>query len=240
MLIVDDDEDCLVALPETLRLRLDPIMVKTTRSSEEALKLIEAEDYDVITSEIRMPKVSGLTLAKAVQARRPSTPMILITGDVDMALAVQALDTGAYDFMRKPIDPVELVLAVRGALEVNYLRRHIAEIEQRLVRQSAFLKNNTASKGLPRYRAGSTVASSRNLDHFERSREIIERLHQLAKILQQQIEGGMLVNQRVQKLLSQRVAADLERRRQKWLKTYSVYQTLLASFKPRHSSQETE
>jgi FixJ family two-component response regulator len=240
MLIVDDDEDCLVALPETLRLRLDPIMVKTTCSSEEALKLIGAEDYDVITSEIRMPKVSGLTLAKAVQERRPSTPVILITGDVDMALAVQALDTGAYDFMRKPIDPVELVLAVRGALEVNYLRRHIAEIEQRLVRQNAFLRNNTASKVLPRYRACSTAASAGSLDYLDRSREITERLNRLAEIIKQQIEGGMLVNQKVQKLLSQRVAADLERRRQKWLKTYSAYQTLLASFKPPASSQETE
>ena len=95
ILIVDDDTALLQALPHTLALRISGVQVDTSASAQGALELIQAHDYDVIVTDIKMPEMDGLALLAQVQALRPETPTLLITGHGDHQLAIQALRGGA-------------------------------------------------------------------------------------------------------------------------------------------------
>src|SRR5438132_837613 len=104
VLLVDDDRALLQALPEALRLRMSGVVVDTADSAAAALDRIAARDYDAIVTDIKMPGMDGLALLAEIRERRPDTPVLIITGHNDPALAIQALRNGAYDFIAKPID----------------------------------------------------------------------------------------------------------------------------------------
>src|SRR5258708_15520337 len=104
VLIVDDDPALLQALPHALRLRMAEVTVDTAESAATALKLIVDRDYDAIVTDIKMPGMDGLELVAEIRARFPETPILVITGHGEHALAINALRGGAYDFIQKPID----------------------------------------------------------------------------------------------------------------------------------------
>jgi DNA-binding NtrC family response regulator len=118
VLIVDDDAALLEALPETLRLRLPSITVETCSDGFAAIERIEANDYQVIISDLRMPALSGLELLQHAARLRPNTPFILLTGHGDTTVAAQALAMGAYLFVEKPLDREAFVAAVEQATVV--------------------------------------------------------------------------------------------------------------------------
>jgi DNA-binding NtrC family response regulator len=119
VLIVDDDPALLEALPEAVRLRLDPIDVDTCDSAGAALERIDARDYDAIVTDIKMPGMDGLALLAEIRQRRPSTPTLLITGHGEEDLAARALAGGAYDYISKPIDRDRFIESLRGAIEMR-------------------------------------------------------------------------------------------------------------------------
>src|SRR5258708_2689252 len=88
------------------------------------LDLVEHE-YDAIVSDIKMPGMDGLPLLAKIQALRPETPTLLITGHGEHDLAIQALRGGAYDFIQKPIDRDYVVAALRRAIQTHQLRRQV-------------------------------------------------------------------------------------------------------------------
>lgn len=78
--------------------------VTTAHEGVEALRQIDsAEPVDVILSDIRMPRMNGLDLLRAVRMRRPGTPVILMTGHGDEDVAATALQEGAQDYLKKPV-----------------------------------------------------------------------------------------------------------------------------------------
>jgi signal transduction histidine kinase len=128
ILIVDDDTALLQALPQTVSLRMVKVQVDTSDSAPGALELIQEHDYDVIVSDIKMPGMDGLALLAKIQALRPETPTLLITGHGEHQLAIQALRGGAYDYIQKPIDRDELVASLHRALQTRRLRRQVKEL----------------------------------------------------------------------------------------------------------------
>src|SRR5260370_15473296 len=127
MLLVDDEVKLLKALPQALDLRIDGVGVDTCDSAPEALKQIQEHEYDAIVSDIKMPGMDGLTLLAQIQALRPETPTLLITGHGEHDLALQALRGGAYDFIQKPIDRDYVVAALRRAIQTHQLRRQVRD-----------------------------------------------------------------------------------------------------------------
>ena len=127
ILLVDDDVTLLQALPQALHLRIDGVGVDTCDSALEALRQIQEYEYDAIVSDIKMPGMDGLTLLAKIQALRPETPTLLITGHGEHDLAIQALRGGAYDFIQKPIDRDYMVAALRRAIQMHQLRRQVRE-----------------------------------------------------------------------------------------------------------------
>src|SRR5258708_17700230 len=125
ILIVDDDTALLQALPHTLALRISGVQVDTSASAQGALELIQEHDYDVIVTDIKMPEMDGLALLAQIQALRPETPTLLITGHGDHQLAIQALLGGAYDSIQKPPDRADGVASVQRAIQTHQLRSQV-------------------------------------------------------------------------------------------------------------------
>ena len=141
ILIVDDDPALLEALPEALRLRMEELSVETCDSAPAALSKIAAEDYDVIVTDIKMPGMDGLALLEEIQALRPDTPTILITGHGEHDLAVQALRRGAYDYIQKPIDRDYFTASLARAIEKRGLARRVELQRLELERHSHVLEH---------------------------------------------------------------------------------------------------
>ena len=134
VLIVDDDAALLQALPEALRLRMREVTVDTADSAAAALDRIAARDYDAIVTDIKMPGMDGLTLLAEIRGRRPDTPILMITGHGEDALAIQALRGGAYDFIPKPIDRDDFVAALYRAIRARASNRRVKDRQLALER----------------------------------------------------------------------------------------------------------
>src|SRR2546422_1714458 len=123
VLVVDDDPALLAALPEALRLRMAGVTVDTADSGAAALDRIAAREYEAIVIDVKMPGMDGLALLAEIRARRPDTPVLMITVHGEHALAIQALRGGAYDFIQKPIDRDHFVAALSRAMRAHALNR---------------------------------------------------------------------------------------------------------------------
>jgi DNA-binding NtrC family response regulator len=134
VLIVDDDPALLAALPEALRLRMAGVTVDNADSGAAALDRIAARDYDAIVIDVKMPGMDGLALLAEIRARRPDTPVLMITGHGEHALAIQALRGGAYDFIQKPIDRDHFVAALSRAMRAHALNRRVKDRQVALER----------------------------------------------------------------------------------------------------------
>src|SRR5712664_867903 len=134
VLLVDDDLALLQALPEALRLRMNGVTVDTADSATAALDRIAARDYDAIVTDIKMPGMDGFALLAEIRTQRPDTPTLMITGHGENDLVLQALRSGAYDFIPKPIDRDYFVASLRRAIQTQELSRRVKEQQLALER----------------------------------------------------------------------------------------------------------
>jgi PAS domain S-box-containing protein len=141
ILIVDDDEALLEALPAALRLRMDGIQIDTCQSAFAALKRLKETDYDAVVSDIKLPGMDGLALMTEIKELRPGTPTLLITGHGEHDLAVQALRGGAYDFVQKPIDRDYFVASLERAIQMRRLDRRVEQQRIELERHARVLQH---------------------------------------------------------------------------------------------------
>jgi two-component system response regulator FixJ len=122
--LIEDDEPVLRSL--TLLLESRGIAVRGYRSAENFLADAQATPLQCIVTDIRMPGMSGLELQRELKARDAAVPVILITGHGDVAMAVQAIKNGAFDFIEKPLDDNRLIASIAQAVE----RGQRARVEQ--------------------------------------------------------------------------------------------------------------
>jgi len=105
--------------------------------AETALANIDTEKTAVIISDIMMPGISGLELLQQAREIDADIPIILITGQGDIATAVQAMRDGAYDFVEKPFAPDSLIEVVRKAFDRRQLFLENRNLKMELAMQSA-------------------------------------------------------------------------------------------------------
>jgi signal transduction histidine kinase len=141
ILIVDDDEALLEALPEALRMRMNGIQIDTSQTAPTALELIRDIDYDAVVSDIKLPGMDGLALLTEINELRPGTPTLLITGHGEHDLAVQALRGGAFDFVQKPIDRDYFVASLERAIRMRRLDRQVHQQRVELERHARVLQH---------------------------------------------------------------------------------------------------
>src|SRR5690554_4678276 len=119
VILLDDDEHLRTALEQTFDLA--GMAVQAFASAEGLLAALPADWNGVIISDIRMPGMDGMQLLEQVRELDAQLPVLLITGHGDVPLAVEAMRSGAYDFLQKPFANDQLLERVRRAQEVRQL-----------------------------------------------------------------------------------------------------------------------
>jgi len=129
ILVVDDEPIILKSMDAMLR--AEGYTVALARSAEEAVDKIGAQPFDLVLTDVAMPGMSGIDLIKQVRARTPDTVMIMITGYGNIEDAVTCIKLGAYDYLTKPLNDIDVKLAIERSLEQRRLR-----IENKNLRRS--------------------------------------------------------------------------------------------------------
>ncbi len=114
VLVVDDDPAVRKSIDRVLTSK--GYAVITAENGEEALRKLNEGKYDLVYTDIRMPGISGLELAEQVKARKPWTPVVIITGYGTDAAEARAKAAGVSSFVHKPLSPAMIEDSARDAL----------------------------------------------------------------------------------------------------------------------------
>ena len=131
ILIVDDEETVMLTIQGVLE--LDGHDVTASTSAETALQLIRTQHFDVMLTDLRMDGMNGIDLLKELHIVAPDSAVIVLTGYASLDTAVEAMREGAYDYLVKPCDVLELRTTVTRGLErarlAAQLRQRLEELE---------------------------------------------------------------------------------------------------------------
>jgi len=119
ILVIDDENSIRRSLKEILE--FENHTVDEAEDGEAGYNMALKNNYDVILSDIKMPKLDGLELLQKLTESAVSSSIIMMSGHGSIETAVSALKSGAYDYLAKPIDLNRLLVTVRNALEKNSL-----------------------------------------------------------------------------------------------------------------------
>jgi len=130
LLLVDDDPNTLASLSRAFRLAGHEATV--CDNAGRALELLRTESFDLILSDVVMPGKSGLELLEDLKKAGVKTPVVLISGQANIEMAVRATKLGALDFLEKPLSTDKLLVTVENALRLSQLEDENRELRQRL------------------------------------------------------------------------------------------------------------
>ena len=130
ILVVDDEKNIREGLAEALG--AEGYRVVTAADGDEGLGLVEAGGVDLVITDLKMPRLSGGELLRRVAGRYPGLPVIVLTGHGTIEDAVQAMRSGAFDFLTKPVNLDHLSLLAKRALETRELARKNRELEDEI------------------------------------------------------------------------------------------------------------
>ena len=143
VLIVDDDE-AVVALVSTI---LKPVFpLRAVQSASEALRILEQQTFHVLLTDQMMPEMHGTRLIQAAKNIQPWIVGLIMTGYGSKDTAVEALKSGAYDFLEKPFGPEELVRTVRRAWNTLHAELSNRSLLRRLQAANAALEAEVAER----------------------------------------------------------------------------------------------
>ena len=116
VLLVDDEKDFVESLAERLQLR--DFNVATALSGDEAIKLVEENDFDVIVLDVRMPGKDGVETLKEIKNIEQLSQVIMLTGHATVKTAIEGMKNGAFDYLMKPTDTDELIEMINNAYQL--------------------------------------------------------------------------------------------------------------------------
>lgn len=121
ILVVDDEPSIRKVLQA--HLSREGYEVTVAQDGADAIRQLEEQDFQLVISDLKMPKVGGLELLAYLRTHQPAVPMIIVTAHATIDAAVDALKLGAQDFISKPFDLAELRSSVEKALRTERARR---------------------------------------------------------------------------------------------------------------------
>jgi two-component system, NtrC family, nitrogen regulation response regulator NtrX len=130
LLLVDDDANTLASLSRAFRLAGHEATV--CDNANRAVDLLRSEKFDLIFSDVVMPGKSGLEFLEEIKKAGVKAPVILISGQANIEMAVRATKLGALDFLEKPLSTDKLLVTVENALRLTRLEDENRELKRRL------------------------------------------------------------------------------------------------------------
>lgn len=131
-ILVVDDEKSIVKLCKRI-LEKEGYRVVGTEDPERAISFLDKGDFDLVISDIRMPKMDGLTFLSNVENKLPDIPLIFISGYVNMEMVLKAMREGASGFILKPFTKKELLSVVEKVLNFDRVRRENVRLKSLVI-----------------------------------------------------------------------------------------------------------
>src|SRR6266545_3390666 len=158
ILLVEDEAPSREAL--SLLLQAKGYLVTGIGMGRDALKLLAAERFDIVITDLFLPDLNGIDILKEVKSLSPGVEVILITGHASAETAVQAMKEGAFDYITKPLNLEELRMIIDKALE-----------KKRLLNENFYLKKQLRDK----YEFANIIGNSPAMQKvFNRMKRIIK------------------------------------------------------------------
>ena len=132
ILIIDDDANTLASLARAFRLANHEATV--CDNAARGLEIAKAERFDLILSDVVMPGKDGITLLEELKGAGVSAPVVMMSGQATIEMAVKATRLGAIDFLEKPVSTEKLLLTVDNALRLRHLEDENRDLKRRLGR----------------------------------------------------------------------------------------------------------
>lgn len=126
ILIVDDDSNICESLKDILTFEGFGCVI--AKDGKEALEIINQQKVDLMLLDIRLPRIDGMDVLKESIAEHSYLPVVMISGQGTIQLAVESTKLGAYDFLEKPLDAERVLITVRNALLTKKLRSERDEL----------------------------------------------------------------------------------------------------------------
>jgi two-component system response regulator HydG len=138
ILVVDDEQSHRIMLKAVLT--KEGYDISEADDGISAVKAVESESFDLILMDIRMTDMDGIEAMGQIKKMSPSIPIIMMTAYASIKTAVEALKSGAYDYLTKPLDIDELKILVKKALEHYRLQEENVFLKERLADRFDFSK----------------------------------------------------------------------------------------------------
>jgi DNA-binding NtrC family response regulator len=130
ILIVDDEESMCQFL--AIMLRKEGFTVHAVTSGVEALKEMKKNPYDIVMTDIQMPRMDGIQVLSGVKAIDPAVPVIIMTAYASQKTAIEAVNKGAFHYLNKHAKNDEIKMVVRNALEVKKVKSENVQLKRAL------------------------------------------------------------------------------------------------------------
>jgi two-component system nitrogen regulation response regulator NtrX len=130
LLLVDDDPSTLASLSRAFRLAGHEATV--CDNAARALDLLRSETFDLILSDVVMPGKNGIEFLEELKKTGVKTPVVLVSGQANIEMAVQATKLGAMDFLEKPLSTDKLLVTLENAMRLSRLQEENRELRDRL------------------------------------------------------------------------------------------------------------
>lgn len=129
IVLIDDDLDLLDLLASFFKQR--GYKVHAFNNAEEALIEIESSriECDVVISDLKLPAMSGMEFIKRIRKTKFALPIILMTSEGSVETAVEAIESGSYDFVLKPLHIPQLLISVQRALFLNEVQQENSNLK---------------------------------------------------------------------------------------------------------------
>jgi len=130
ILVVEDEKIVRVSLADALK--AEGYTVLSVEDGGKALAALEEAEFSLVITDIRLPEIGGIEILRKCLAEAPATPVIMMTAFGSIKDAVEAMRTGAYDYITKPFDLDEMLLTVGKALELQSLTSENIRLKKEL------------------------------------------------------------------------------------------------------------
>jgi two-component system nitrogen regulation response regulator NtrX len=144
LLIVDDEANTLASLSRAFRLGGHQATV--CDNAAKALDLAKAQNFDLIFSDVVMPNKDGLSFLEDLRTQGITTPVVMMSGQAHIEMAVRATKLGALDFLEKPVSTEKLLLTVEQVLKLQHLESENRQLRQQLGKHEIIWKGATMQK----------------------------------------------------------------------------------------------
>ena len=144
LLIVDDEPNTLASLSRAFRLAGHEAVV--CDNAQKALQMAASQPFDVIFSDVVMPNHDGLWLLEQLKQQQVAAPVVMMSGQAHIEMAVRATRLGALDFLEKPLSTDKLLLTIENALKLKRLEQENQELRSRVGRDEIVWKTEAMQR----------------------------------------------------------------------------------------------